>query len=154
MIFIFVNVVFPKLFERDGGLLQSERFRLVQVASGTVVILLPDGQCASGINGLGRIARLGQVTLRTCEVAAAHGGVGSVQVGDGVVREHAYCGLEYFGELVRTWFILLCNEVELVQAQLLRPLTHDSFYLLHVAVIADGVGYAVVGAAQRRITVL
>lgn len=65
MIFIFVNVIFSKLFERDGGLLQSERFRLVQVASGTVVILLPDGQCASGINGFGRIARLGQVTLRT-----------------------------------------------------------------------------------------
>lgn len=30
----------------------------------------------------------------------------------------------------------------------------NSFYLLHVAVTADGVSDAVVGAAQRRITVL
>lgn len=145
---------FFKLFERDACLLRSERFRLTQVASGAVVILLQDGQCTAGINRLGRIVRFGKVTLRTCEVAAAHCGVGGVEVGNGVIREHAHRCLEHFGELVRARFILSCDEVELVQAQFLRSLVHNSFYLLHVAVTADGVSDAVVGAAQRRITVL
>lgn len=145
---------FVELAQGHGGFGEPERGGLREIAAGRRQVIAADGQRTAGIDGLGRMARTVEVALGGVEIIAADGGVGGVEIGHAVGGEHADGGLEDLGEFVRARLTRLRDEVELVLTQLLRMLTHDAPYLVHVAEAAYGVGYAVVGVAQGRVAVV
>lgn len=72
------------------------------------------------IDGLGGIACLGEIPACHGEIIAPDGGIGGIEVGNLIVREHTHGCFKDIGKLVRTGFIFPGNKVKLVQAQLLR----------------------------------
>ena len=103
--------------------------------------------------GFGRIAGLGQIALGGGIVATAHGRVGGVEVGHGVVGIHAHGNVEHLVELGRAGFEALCGHEELIEREVARAFLHYGKNLGGVAVGAHHVVYAVVGVTQRGVHV-
>ena len=106
---------FVQLFQRECRFFQPHLFRLTQVPARRVIILFPYGKRSTCIDSLGGIARLVKVAACRCKIISPDGGIGSIEVGNLIVREHTHGSFKDICKLIRAGFILPGNEVELVK---------------------------------------
>ena len=139
----------------DGGrsVGHLEACGLLHELKGLLVMSLEGGEVAAGVDGLGAVARLGEVGSSGLKVAALHGGVGRVEVGNLVVGIHAHGGVEDLVELVGAYGASLGSEEELIEAQLLGSGAHKAAYLVDIGEGADIEVDGIVGVTQGRIYV-
>ena len=76
--------------------------RAAQELLGTVVVALDECEHAARVGSLGAVAGFRQILLGVGDVAALHGGVCRVEVGDGIIGIKADCHFIDLVELGRT----------------------------------------------------
>ena len=128
---------FVQFFQRECRLFQPHLFRLAQVPACRVDIAFAHGKRTPCIDRLGGVACLVEIPACRTEIIPADGGIGGIEVGNLIVREHTHGRIKDLGKLVRTGFIFPGNKVKLVQAQLLRLLCHDAADFVCLAERAD-----------------
>lgn len=140
---------------KDFGCLFDAEFEgLLHHLAGIVQVSGEEGADSDGIDGFRRCAGLVEVADSVDHVASCHGRVGGVEVRDLVLRIHPDRRLEDFDEFRTARLEGLCVDMELIEAEVLRPFLHDASDFRRVAVAADRVFDDVVRVAEIRVEMI
>ncbi len=116
-------------------------------------IFLKGFEDAASVDSLRRVSGVGKILLRHLVVSTVHGRVGGVEVGGLALREHSHSHVEHLVIFRAAMRIAVGKEEELILAQVLRTGLHHLADFVDVEIFAYGVGYPIVGVAQRRVDV-